>query len=180
MILGTLAARPATAQTAAPLEFSEQVTTEDLSRQVLQARVLDWAKNKFAFGPQTGLQSDPQAGTVRLNGIVKLKPLAANGKEREVTAQFQFTFQASDQGYNYSVGSFQVIPNAKEPTVLIPLDQYLTQLSTEKGIERTKNDRRVAAQANARANDVALSFRSYMNSMPSIEDGNVGIAASEQ
>jgi hypothetical protein len=147
---------------------------------VLQARVLDWAQNKFAFGPQSGLKADPAAGTVRLNGMVKLKPLAANGKELEVMAQFEFVFRSSDEGYSYSVGSFQVIPNKKEPTVLISLNDYLAQLHSEKGIEKTKNDRRVAAQANARANDIALSFRSFMNSMPSIEDGNVGIAASEQ
>ncbi|KAA9333298.1 DUF4468 domain-containing protein [Hymenobacter busanensis] len=181
MILAGLLARPAAAQEAAtPVEYSERVTTENISQQVLQARVLDWAQSKFTFGPQTGLQSDPVAGTVRLNGTVLLKPLAANGKEQEVTAQFEFIFQSTDQGYTYSVGSFRVMPDKKTPTVLVPLDEYLTQLRADKAIERTKNDRRITAQANARANDVALSFRSYMNSMPSIEDGNVGIAASEQ
>jgi hypothetical protein len=93
----------------------------------------------------------------------------------ECTAVFEFTFRATDQGYTYNVGSFRIYPNPKEPENSLLLTEYIAEISADKATERTKNDRRVTAQANAIANDVALSFRSFMNTMDAREDGHVGL-----
>ncbi|WP_400193228.1 hypothetical protein [Hymenobacter sp. B81] len=175
ILLLSLRPGPTQAQSEAPVEKSERVITENLSRQVLHARAVEWAKQHFSFGPASGLQSDPAAGSVRIPGQMVLKLVAGNGKEFERKAQFEFVFQATDQGYSYSVGAFRVAADPENPNALVSFDDYLTQLRAERSVERTKNDRRITAQAVSRASEVALSFRSYMNSRPETEDGEVGL-----
>lgn len=176
LLLSLLTAAPSLAQTDdAPVEYSERVSVEAISRQTMHARAREWTERRFAYGPKTDFKSNPDAGTLSVVGTVKLKPIDNKGKDVERTARFEFVFQATDQGYTYSIGSFRVIPNPEKLDVLLPLNEYLAQLRADKNVERTKNDRRVRAQANSLASEIAMAFRSYMNSMPSVEDGSVGL-----
>ncbi|KUG08084.1 DUF4468 domain-containing protein [Solirubrum puertoriconensis] len=181
LLLGLLAGAPALAQSdTAPIEYSERVPADSYGRATLHARAQDWVERRFAYGPKTDFATNAGAGTLRVLGTVKLKPLDNKGQEAERTARFEFTFQATDEGYTYSVGAFRVITNPQNLDTLIPLDEYLTQLRAEKSNERTKNDRRVRAQANSLASEIAMSFRSYMNQIPANEDGSVGLPASNE
>ncbi|UOQ72806.1 hypothetical protein [Hymenobacter cellulosilyticus] len=55
------------------------------------------------------------------------------------------------------------------------LSDYITRLAAEKSNGKTFNDRRVTAQANNIASEAAMSFRSFMNTMPAAEEGGVGV-----
>ncbi|GAA4013296.1 hypothetical protein GCM10022408_27840 [Hymenobacter fastidiosus] len=162
------------------VEYSEQVPADDQDREVLYRRALDWTENHFAYGPKTDLTFDPAAGTVRVMGTGKVKPVTPGGKEQVQAVRFTFTFRTTAKGYDYSVGAFQVAPDPKKPAELIPMADYLTQLAAEKASSRTFNERRVTAQANALASEVAMSFRSYMNSIPAGAEGTVGLPATDQ
>ncbi|RYU78084.1 DUF4468 domain-containing protein [Hymenobacter persicinus] len=178
---GLLMVAPAAyAQESARIEYSEQVPSEDQGRDALYRRALDWTENHFAYGPKTDLKADASAGTVRVVGTGKVKPVTPAGKEVEQVVRFTFTFRATDSGYDYSVGAFQWVPDPKKPAELVPLADYLTQLGAEKASARTFNERRVAAQANALASEAAMSFRSYMNSIPAGAEGTVGLPASDK
>ncbi|GAB2963402.1 hypothetical protein GCM10027048_35460 [Hymenobacter coalescens] len=166
-----------TAQDNAPVEYTERVLTENYSQQTLQARAADWAERHFAYGPKTNFQSNPEAGTVSVQGTVKVKPVDAKGQNLERTARFDFTFTATDQGYTYSVANFRVVADPQQLDQLVDMSSYLALLQAEKNNDRTKNDKRVRAQANSLASEIALSFRSYMNQIPTSEDGSVGLPA---
>jgi|GEM_PF-3531094 len=165
------------AQETATVEYSEQVLADEQGRDDLYRRALDWTDNHFAYGPKTELKADAAAGTVRVTGTGKVKPVTPAGKEIEQVVRFTFTFRATDKGYDYRVGSFTVVPDPKKPDEQIAMSEYLTQLSLEKASSRTFNERRVTAQANAFASEVAMSFRSYMNSIPAGAEGTVGLPA---
>lgn len=158
----------------APVEYSERVPAEGAGSSALYRRALDWTENRFAYGPKSGQKADATAGTLRLTGTSKVKPVDKKAREQAITILFDFTFRASDNGYEYSVGSFQAIPDPEQPSQTMPLDAYIAQLRAEKTNDQTHNDRRVTAQANSIASEAAMSFRSYMNSQPA--EGNVGLA----
>jgi hypothetical protein len=178
---GLLLLTPAVrAQNAATIEYSEKVAADDQDKEVLYRRALDWTENHFAYGPKADLKFDPATGTVRVAGTGKVKPVTPAGKEIEQVVRFEFVFHATDSGYDYTVGTFSQVPDPKKPGERVPLTEYLTQLSTEKASARTFNERRVAAQANALASEVAMSFRSYMNSIPAGAEGTVGLPATDK
>ena len=158
----------------APVEYSERVPAEGAGSTALYRRSLDWTENRFAYGPKSNKKADAATGTVRLTGTGKVKPVDGKGREQEITVLFDFTFRANDNGYEYSVGSFRVIPDPGQPSQTMPLDAYLLELRNDKNNERTHNERRVTAQANSLASEAAMAFRSYMNSQPT--DVNVGLA----
>ncbi|SHJ66636.1 protein of unknown function [Hymenobacter daecheongensis DSM 21074] len=175
-----LTAPTAQAQDAARIEYSEQVPADELGRDALYRRALDWAENHFGYGPKTDLKFVPDAGVVRVTGTGKVKPVSPSGKEQPQVVRFDFAFKATDTGYSYSIDSFRLVPDPNKPTEQIPLADYLTQLSTEKAAARTFNERRVTAQANSLASEIAMSFRSYMNSIPAGAEGTVGLPANDQ
>lgn len=176
---GTLALAPAVqAQTApAPVEYTERVPAEGSGRSALYNRALDWAQNKFTYAPKTGLKAVEAAGTVRVTGTGTVKQVDAKGKDVPLAVLFDFTFQATDNSYSYTVGAFQVIPDAQQPSQLVAFDEYRARLQAERGNDKTHNDRRITAQANSIASEVAMAFRSYMNSQPA--EGGIGIAGGE-
>ncbi|MCC3156627.1 DUF4468 domain-containing protein [Hymenobacter sp. 15J16-1T3B] len=175
-----LLAFPAAAQDEdAPIEYTERVPADNYGIATLHARAADWVDHHFAYGPKTNFVSDAAAGTVSVLGTIKLKPVDSKGQPLERTARFEFNFKATEQGYTYSVSNFKVIPDAQQPGQLVNFDAYLSLLRAEKNNDKNKNDRRVRAQANALASEIAMSFRSYMNQIPTAEDGSVGLPASE-
>lgn len=178
-MLFALLAFPAAAQDDAPIEYAERVPADSYGKATLHARAADWADHHFAYGPKTNFQSDAAAGTVSVQGTLKLKPVDNKGQDQERAARFDFTFKATDEGYTYTVNNFRVAPDPAQPTQLINLEAYQSLLRAEKNNDKTKNDRRVRAQANALASDIAMSFRSYMNQIPAAEDGSVGLPATE-
>lgn len=163
------------AQTAAlaPVEYSERVPAEGSGRSMLYNRALSWAQNKFSYKPTSALKATEAAGTVRITGTGTVKKVDSKGKDQPVTVLFDFVFQATDNSYTYTVGSFQVMPDAGQPAQLVSFDEYRTQLQAERGNDKTRNDRRITAQANSIASEAAMSFRSYMNSQPA--EGHVGV-----
>lgn len=177
-MLFALLAFPAAAQDDAPIEYAERVPADSYGKATLQARATDWTTNHFAYGPKTNLRSNAD-GTVSVQGTVKLKPVDNKGQNLERAARFDFTFKATDEGYSYAVNNFRVAPDPAQPEQLVNLDAYLALLRAEKNNDKTKNDRRVRAQANSLASDIAMSFRSYMNQIPAAEDGSVGLPASQ-
>jgi hypothetical protein len=158
----------------APVEYSERVPSEGAGSTALYRRALEWTENHFAYGPKSGQKADATANTLRLTGTSKVKPVDKKGREQVITILFDFTFRATDNGYEYSVGSFRAVTDPEQPGQTMPLDAYIMQLRAEKSNDQTHNDRRVTAQANSVASEAAMSFRSFMNSQPA--DGNVGLA----
>ncbi|MDU0369681.1 DUF4468 domain-containing protein [Hymenobacter endophyticus] len=176
-VSGMLALAPAAwAQSGAPapVEYTERVPTEGAGRTALYNRALDWAQNKFAYKPTSSLKATEAAGTLRITGTGTLKQVDGKGKDQPVTVLFDFTFQATDNGYTYTVGTFRAIPDAKQPSQIVGFDEYRTELQADRNNEKTHNDRRLTAQANSMASEAAMSFRSYMNSQPA--EGHVGLA----
>ncbi|MBX0291456.1 DUF4468 domain-containing protein [Hymenobacter sp. HSC-4F20] len=180
LVSGMLALAPgvwAQADAPAPIEYSERVPSEGAGKTALYRRALDWTQNKFTYGPKSGLKAEEGAGAVRVTGTGKVKKVDGKGKEQDVTVLFDFVFRANDNGYEYSVGSFRVVPDPKQPAQVISFDEYRSELRADKANDRTHNDRRVTAQANSLASEAAMSFRSYMNSTPA--EGQVGVAGGE-
>ncbi|MBB4599744.1 hypothetical protein HNQ93_000776 [Hymenobacter luteus] len=180
LLIGMLALAPeAWAQSDAPtsIEYSERVPAEGAGKMALYRRALDWSQNKFAYKPASGLKTEEGAGAVRITGTSKLKRVDTKGKDQEVAVLFDFVFRANDNGYEYSVNSFRVMPDPKQPTQIISFDEYRSELRAEKSNDRTHNDRRLTAQAVSLASEAAMSFRSYMNSTPA--EGHIGVAGGE-
>jgi Domain of unknown function (DUF4468) with TBP-like fold len=176
LFLGTMSITPvavcAQATTLAPVEYTERVPVEGAGRNMLYLRALSWTQNKFSYKPTSGLKANEAAGTIRVTGTGTVKRVDTKGKDQPIPVLFDFTFQATDNGYTYTVGSFQVAPDAGQPAQLMAFDEYRMQLQAERGNDKTHNDRRVSAQATSIASEVAMSFRSYMNSQPA--EGHVG------
>jgi len=180
LVLGMMTLAPevrAQTDAPAPVGYSERVPAENLDNTTLYRRALDWAQNRFSYGPKSGMKVDESAGTVRVTGTGKVKQVDTKGKEQEVPVLFDFSFRATGTGYEYSIGSFRVVPDTKQPSQTVPFDQYRTQLQEEKNNDKTRNDRRITAQATSLASEAAMSFRSYMNSTPA--EGQVGVAGGE-
>ncbi|MCC2547334.1 DUF4468 domain-containing protein [Hymenobacter sp. BT175] len=166
------------AQSSAPIEYSERVPVDNTNKGSLYRRGLDWAQNHFAYTPTSEFKTDPSTGSIRVIGTSKVKPVNAAGKDQISIVRFEFIFNCTSQGYTYSVGSFRYVPDPKKnPNQTISLDEYLSELAADKNIDKSHNDRRVAAQANALASEIAMNFRSFMNTIPTIEDGSVGLPA---
>ncbi|MCB2376479.1 DUF4468 domain-containing protein [Hymenobacter sp. BT635] len=178
-LMSTTQAAVAQSGSGPAVSYTETVLAAEIGKEILFRRALDWTENHFSYGPKTGAKSDAAAGTVRVTGTGKVTPVATNGKELTRVIRFDFVFRATDKGYDYSVGSFRVIPDPQKPEETMMLSDYIAQLATEKGNGKTFNDRRVTAQANALASEAAMSFRSFMNTMPAAEENTVGIPATE-
>lgn len=161
----------------APIEYSEKVHVEGSNSVALYQHALSWTQEKFPYNPKSNAQANPETKEISLTGTSKIKMAAAkaSGPEQVRILHFNFRFGITEQGYSYNVSTFRVVPDEKEPTVMVPLEDYIKQLSEERTNARTRNDRRVTAQANAVASDVASAFRSYMNSQPVVKDGEVGL-----
>lgn len=157
--------------------YSEQVLVDEANSNSLYQRALSWVEGPFPYKPKADLQAQKEAQEVKVTGTSKIKTAAASasGADQERVLRFNFTFRTTPQGYTYSVGTFRVVPNTKEPAATVPLDAFIQQLSQERTNARTHNDRRVTAQATAIASDVAAAFRSYMNSQPIVKDGEIGL-----
>ncbi|TGE14761.1 DUF4468 domain-containing protein [Hymenobacter elongatus] len=160
---------------AAAVAYAENVLADGAGKEALYNRAAEWSTSHFAYGPKTGAKTDAATGMVRVTGTGKVKPVTPAGKEQEMLVRFDFVFRASETGYEYSVGSFRLVADPNKPEESVMLSDYITQLAAERSNTRTFNDRRVTAQATALASEVAMSFRSYMNTLPSAEEGMVGV-----
>jgi len=163
------------AQSTAPVAYGEQVQATGAGRRSLYQHALAWSEKGFAYVPKTDVKADAASSTLRLRGTGKVKTLGNNNKVVETSVRFEFTFRATDNGYDYNVASFEVVPNDEQPDTTVPLDKYIAQLADDRNNSRTNNDRRVRAQTSSLASEVALSFRSYMNSQEGESDDAVGI-----
>ena len=67
---------------------------------------------------------------------------------------------------------FRLYPTPNSLPQTVEFDEYRNQMREEKNNDKTHNDRRTTAQANSLASEVAMSFRSYMNSQPA--EDNIG------
>jgi len=150
----------------APIQYSERVSDDDPEADELYRRTLDWTDKHFAYSPKTVIRTDASKGEIRVNGTLKVKTASNSGQLQERPVQFEFSFRTLPTGYEYNVGYFRVSPDSKKPEETIPFEEFVSQLAMERNNDRTHNDRRVTAQANSLASEIALSFRSYMNSRP--------------
>jgi len=166
LLSGFASLQLAQAQTTGPVGYSERVPEEGVSKSVLYRRAYDWVENHFIYAPKTVIQTDTIKGEVRIEGTGKVKTASPSGKLQELPVRFEFVFHTLPTGYDYSVGSFRLISDPSKPDETIGFDEFVAQLATERSNARTHNDRRVTAQATSLASEVALSFRSYMNSRP--------------
>lgn len=151
---------------AAPIEYSERVPDENAEASTLYQRTLDWTENRFTYKPKQVIRTDAAKGEIRVSGTVKVKTASPSGQLQERPVLFEFVFRTLPTGYEYSVGYFRVIPNSKEPDTTLPFEEFVAQLAKERTNDRTHNDRRVTAQATSLASEIAMSYRSYMNSRP--------------
>ena len=151
---------------ATPIEYSERVPDENVEASVLYQRTLDWTENRFTYKPKEVIRTDAAKGEIRVSGTVKVKTASNSGQMQERPVLFEFVFRTLPMGYEYSVGYFRVIPDSKNPSTTVPFEEFVAQLAQERHNERTHNDRRVTAQATSLASEIAMSFRSYMNSRP--------------
>lgn len=149
-----------------PIDYTEQVATEGAGRATLYGRALDWTQQKFGYKPTSALVAEPATGTIRLTGTGTLKPVNTRGEDQSLKILFTFRFQATDNGYTYHISSFQVVPDSRIPSKMVPFEEYRAELKADRNNEKTHNDRRLTAQANSLASEAALSFRSFMNSTP--------------
>ncbi|SES80123.1 DUF4468 domain-containing protein [Hymenobacter actinosclerus] len=179
-LLAGMLALPMTGWAQAPdrVDYTEQVVLEGAGRNALYARALDWAQHKFSYTPTSALVAEPASSAIRITGTGTLKPVDDRGKDQNLSVLFTFRFQATDNGYTYHVSSFEVIPNPQAPSQRVPLEQYQTELRTDRNNAKTHNDRRLGAQANSLASEAAMSFRSFMNSQPA--EDHVGAADEQQ
>lgn len=176
-LLGFLLGLPLTthAQSTAPVAYGEQVVVTGAGRRALYQHALTWSEKGFTYAPKTDVKADAIAGTLRVRGTGRVKTLGNTNKPVETAVRFEFVFRATDNGYDYMVGSFEVILNDKQPGTTVPLDEYITRLAADRTNSRTNNDRRVRAQISSLASEVALSFRSYMNSNEGESDDAIGV-----
>lgn len=173
-------AASANAQTATsvaePIESVEAVSSDNTAS-ALYMRALDWAENHFPKLPKTNYKTDPSASTIYVTGTSKVTPVTASGKEQPMVVYFDFVFRTTAQGYDYRVKNFQVVTTSGKAVETKALEEYITQLSLDHNDPKTHNSRRLTAQANSLASEVAIGFRSYMNNAPAMEEGTVGLPA---
>ena len=146
--------------------YSERVPDDTADKEALYKRATEWVENNFAYAPKSITRADAGKGEVRVEGTAKVKTTTPSGQLKERPVRFEFIFHALPTGYDYSVGGFQLVPDASKPAETVNFDEFVAQLATERGNDRTHNDRRVTAQATSLASEIAMSFRSFMNSRP--------------
>lgn len=151
---------------ATPIEYSERVPDEATEADVLYRRTLEWTESRFPYKPKQVIRTDPEKGEIRVSGTMKVKTTSTSGQLQEWPVLFEFYFRTLPTGYEYNVGYFRVTSNPKKPEETVPFEEFVTQLAMERTNVRTHNDRRVTAQATSLASEVAMSFRSYLNSLP--------------
>lgn len=167
LLLFTKAAHAQESASGGPIQYSEKVLDDEAEAMVLYKRTVDWSENHFSYTPKATLKADAAKGEVRMNGTVKIKTASTSGQTQEHPVVFEFNFHALPTGgYDYSVGFMRVILDTRKPDEMVSVEEYVTQLAMDKNNERTHNDRRVTAQANSLVSEIAMSFRSYMNSRP--------------
>ncbi|HEX8428366.1 hypothetical protein [Hymenobacter sp.] len=150
-----------------PIQYSEKVLDDEAEASVLYKRTVDWSENHFAYTPKATLKADAGKGEVKMTGTVKVKTTSTSGQIQEHPVVFEFNFHALPTGgYDYSVSFFRVILDTRKPDETVAVEEYVTQLAMDKNNARTHNDRRITAQVNSLASEIAMSFRSYMNSRP--------------
>ncbi|OUJ75853.1 DUF4468 domain-containing protein [Hymenobacter crusticola] len=162
----------------ASIESIEQVSNDNTTA-TLYLRALDWAENHFTKLPKTAFKPDASAHEVRVTGTSKVTPVTVSGKEQPMVVYFDFIFKTTSQGYDYRVTNFKIVTTTGKTVETKSLEEYITQLTADHNDPKTHNARRVTAQANSLASEVALSFRSYMNNTPVTEEGTVGLPATE-
>lgn len=166
---GMLALAPtahAQSSTSDPIGYSERVPETDHDRSSIYRSALGWTENHFSYTPKKALRTDAGTGEIKLQGTAQVKTVSPAGQQQERPVTFEFVFHALPTGYDYSVGSFRLAPDVEKPEETITLEEFVTLLSMDKSNARTHNDRRVVAQANSLASEIAMAFRSYMNSRP--------------
>ncbi|MCR5887468.1 DUF4468 domain-containing protein [Hymenobacter sp. J193] len=148
------------AQNHEPLQYAETVAAPEPGKAALFGRAAEWVDKRFAFGPTSDVVNNAATGTLRITGTAKVQPVSSSGKNEERAVRFDFTFHCTDQGYDYRVDNFRYIADPANPTELVLLEEYVTQLSLQKATVKTHNDRRLRAQAMSLASEVAMAFRS--------------------
>jgi len=173
-------AAPANAQSepAAPIESVEQVSSENTAA-ALYLRALDWTENHFTKLPKVESKSNASTREVFVTGTSKVTPVAANGKEQPMVVYFDFVFRTTSQGYDYRVNNFRIVTTTGKTVETKSLHEFISQIAADHNDPKTHNSRRITAQATSLASEVALSFRSYMNNAPTMEEGTVGLPAAE-
>jgi hypothetical protein len=146
--------------------YSERVPDDVSDKAVLYRRATEWVENHFAYVPKTIMRADAAKGEVRVEGTANVKTATASGQLKERPVRFEFVFHTLATGYDYSVGGFLLVPDASKPNETVHFDEFVAQLAVERSNARTHNDRRVTAQATSLASEIAMSFRSFMNSRP--------------
>ncbi|UOG74596.1 hypothetical protein MTX78_21070 [Hymenobacter tibetensis] len=150
-----------------PIQYNEKVLDDEAEASVLYKRAIEWSESHFAYTPKATLKADAIKGELRMTGTVKIKTATTSGQVQEHPVLFEFNFHAlPDGGYDYSVGFFRVILDTRKPDETVPVEEYITQLGMDRNNSRTHNDRRVTAQSSSLVSEIAMSFRSYMNSRP--------------
>lgn len=169
LVVGLLTLAPAVySQSILPstIEYSERVPDTEAEAEVLYRRTLDWSENHFSYAPKATIKTDAAKGEIRVSGTVKVKTASPSGQLQERPVRFEFSFRTLSSGYEYNVGYFRVVPDDKKPDETVPFEEFVSQLAQERTNDRTHNDRRVTAQASSLASEIAMAYRSYMNSRP--------------
>jgi len=176
LTLAVSASAQSTTTSIEPIESVELVSSDNTAT-ALYMRALDWAENHFPKLPKTNYKADPSARTITVTGTSKVTPVTANGKEQPMVVYFDFVFRTTSQGYDYRVRNFQIVTTSGKTVETKPLEEYITLIAADHNDPKTHNARRLTAQANSLASEVAIGFRSYMNNAPAMEEGTVGLPA---
>ncbi|WBO83733.1 DUF4468 domain-containing protein [Hymenobacter yonginensis] len=163
---GLLAASQAVHAQDGQIGYSERVPDDSSDKAALYKRATEWVENHFTYAPKSITRADAAKGEVRVEGTASVKTATPSGQMKERPVRFEFIFHALPTGYDYSVGGFQLVPDASKPAETVNFDEFVAQLATERTNDRTHNDRRVTAQATSLASEIAMAFRSFMNSRP--------------
>ena len=158
---------PAQAQdTAMPVSYTERVADEEPDQTVLFRRASDWVENHFSYSSKKVISTNAVKGELRAEGTVKVKTATTSGQLQELPVRFEFVFHTLASGYDYSVGQLRIASDPKKPEETVPFEEFVAQLAADRTNARTHNDRRITAQASSLTSEIAMSFRSYMNSRP--------------
>ena len=106
----------------ATVEFREKVQDEELAAGLLHHRALDWTDTHFTYLPKTTIRTDAAKGEIRVSGTMKVKTASPSGQMQEHPVLFEFFFHTLPVGYEYSVGYFRVVPDAKKPDETVPFE----------------------------------------------------------
>ena len=166
LVIGCLSAGHGAQAQDGTVGYSERVPDDAADKSVLYRRATDWVENHFAYVPKTIVRADAAKGEMRVEGTANVKTATVSGQLKERQVRFEFVFHTLATGYDYSVGGFQLVLDPSKPNETMHFDEFVAQLAAERSNDRTHNDRRVTAQASSLASEIAMSFRSFMNSRP--------------